>query len=177
MSIQSKEELEQFYDRPDPWNYSNNEADLARRARLLAVIPRRQYGHVLDIGCGNGFVTSRLPGNTITGIDISSNAISYATAIADSRTTYLQKSLFDLSHTGWTNKFDLIVITGVLYRQYIGQGLLLASVIIDDLLSPGGHLVSAHILEWYESRFPYTTMAREYYQYKEYTHVLEVYEK
>lgn len=177
MPIQSKDELEQFYDRPDPWNYSDNDADLVRRARLLAVIPRRQYAQVLDIGCGNGFVTSRLPGEAITGVDLSSNAISYATAVADSRTTYLQKSFFDLSQAGWTNQFDLVVITGVLYPQYIGQSLLLASTIIDDLLSPGGHLISAHISECYRFRFPYTTLTREYYQYRDYTHVLEVYEK
>lgn len=86
-------------------------------------------------------------------------------------------SLFDLAHTEWTQHFDLIVITGILYPQYIGEGFLLASSIIDDLLMPGGHLVSAHIMEWYKFKFPYITISREYYQYREYTHVLEVYEK
>lgn len=177
MSIQSKEELEQFYDRPDPWNYSTNEADLARRARLLAAIPQREYRQVLDVGCGNGFVTSRLPGDAVIGIDLSVNAISYAMENANPRTTYRQMSLFDIPQAGWSGIFDLVVITGVLYDQYIGQGRLLASTIIDDVLAPGGHVVSAHILEWYRPLFPYTTVSREYYQYKEYTHVLEVYEK
>jgi hypothetical protein len=74
-------------------------------------------------------------------------------------------------------RFDLVVITGVLYPQYIGEGQRLVYTIIDDLLEAGGHLVSAHIAEWYQCRFPYISVTREYYRYREFSHVLEVYIK
>jgi 2-polyprenyl-3-methyl-5-hydroxy-6-metoxy-1,4-benzoquinol methylase len=177
MSIQSRDELERVYTSPDPWGYSGNKDDVIRRSRLLSVLPKRHYERVLDIGCGDGFVTRQLPGDSIVGIDLSANAIAFANSPADSRIKYQQMSFFDLPHAGWAHSFDLIVITGVLYPQYIGEGNRLATVIVDELLKDGGHLVTAHIFEWYRLRFPYTALVREYYGYREYTHVLEVYEK
>ncbi len=174
MPVQSREELEQWYEKPDPWGYETNPDDLNRRAMLLSVLPRKRYKNVLDIGCGDGFVTWRLPGDSIVGVDISANAIAYAKSKNHPNVEYLQKSLFELPEMGWQHRFDLIVITGVLYPQYIGEGRMLAYTIIDDLLELGGHLVSAHILEWYHCRFPYITLTREYYRYREYSHILEV---
>ena len=175
--LQSIDELETWYEKPDPWDYENNPDDLKRRAMLLSVLPEKQYRKVLDIGCGDGFVTVRLPGEEIIGIDISANAISHASKKTLPHIEYHRYSLFDLPELGWDQSFDLIVITGVLYPQYVGDSELLAYVIIDDLLQPGGHLVSCHIEEWYRARFPYITLKREYYPYREHTHILEVYLK
>jgi SAM-dependent methyltransferase len=177
MSVQSKEELDGFYTERDPWGYRSNKDDAMRRARLLSVIPRKQYCRVLEIGCGDGFVTSQLPGDAVIGIDLSRRAIEYARGQADVRTTFRQMSLFDLPYAGWRNTFDLIVIAGMLYPQFIGEGARLVTLIVDDLLLPGGHLITAHIFEWYRLRFPYTTLSRQYYRYREYSHVLEAYQK
>lgn len=175
--LQPLDELEEWYEKPDPWEYENNPDDLNRRAMLLSVLPKREYRRVLDIGCGDGFVTVRLPGREIIGTDISANAIRHAVKNKPSHIAYFQHSLFDLPGQGWDESFDLIVITGVLYPQYIGNSESLTYVIIDDLLQSGAHLVSCHIDEWYKARFPYITLRREYYPYREYTHVLEVYQK
>ncbi len=177
MAVQSKGDLEHFYERPDPWGYEDNPGDLNRRARLLAALPEKPYARVLDIGCGEGFVTSRLPGDLVVGIDLSANAVARAKSRSESHVTYMQRSLFDLPHAWRTELFDLIVVTGVLYPQYIGRAYLLAFTIIDNLLKVGGHLVCSHIFDWYKFRFPYTTLTREYYRYRDYTHVLEVYVK
>lgn len=175
--LQSIEELEKWYEKPDPWDYENNPDDLRRRAMLLSILPEKKYKKILDIGCGDGFVTVRLPGEEIIGIDISANAIGHARKNALPHIKYHQCSLFDLPGLGWGQSFDLIVITGVLYPQYVGNSESLAYIIVDDLLQPGGHLVSCHIEEWYRARFPYITLECEYYPYREYTHVLEVYLK
>ncbi len=176
MSIQSRDELEKWYQTPDPWGYEGNADDLNRRAMLLSVLPKKRYARVLDIGCGDGFVTHRLPGAAIVGVDLSEKAIEYAKRRETPHIDYRQLSLFDLPGAE-LGRFDLVVITGVLYPQYIGDGHLLAYTIVDDLLEPGGHLVCAHITEWYRCRFPYTTISREYYRYREYSHILEVYVK
>jgi predicted TPR repeat methyltransferase len=178
-SLQPLEEIEAWWENPDPWQYENNPDDINRRAMLLSVLPARQYQKVLDIGCGNGFVTERLPGKKIIGIDVSENALCHArkNAKAKKHITYLHHSFFDLPHLGWEDSFDLVIVTGVLYPQYIGKSEMLTYLIVDSLLKKSGHLVSCHIDEWYTCRFPYTTLTREYYPYREYNHILEVYVK
>ncbi len=175
--LQPIEELERWYEKPDPWHYEANPEDLNRRAMLLAVLPKREYESVLDIGCGDGFITKRLPGRRITGIDVSANAVRWAQLQAAPHITYVQHSLFDIPELEWEEKFDLVVATGVFYPQYLAQSTKLVYEIIDQILRPGGILVSAHILEWYTARFPYITLHREYYSYRDYTHILEVYQK
>jgi len=175
--LQSKEELESWYQKEDPWDYEKNPDDLARRTILLSAIPKKKYRNVLDIGCGNGFITNYLPGEKIIGVDISSKAVQFAKKNAPSHIEYFPYSIFDLPFLKWENSFDLIVITGVLYPQYIGNSEKLVYSIIDDLLLPNGILVSCHIEEWYHSRFPYISLHREYYSYRDYVHLLEVYLK
>jgi predicted TPR repeat methyltransferase len=175
--LQPLQELETWWERPDPWEYENNPDDLNRRAMLLSVLPRKKYKRILDIGCGNGFVTHRLPGEEIIGIDVSANAIHHARESAPPHIQYHPHSLFQLPHLKWKQEFDLIVITGVLYPQYIGRSNRLVYLILDDLLKTEGDLVCCHIEEWYGSRFPYVTLSRDFYPYREYVHVLEVYRK
>ncbi|MGB9697806.1 MAG: class I SAM-dependent methyltransferase [Thermodesulfobacteriota bacterium] len=175
--LQNKEELEKWYENPDPWGYEKNPEDLNRKAILLSAIPKKPYKKVLDIGCGNGFITNSLPGEKIIGIDISSRAIEYAKRTCPPHIEFFPYSIFDLPFLGWGKDFDLIVITGVLYPQYIGNSEKLIYTIIDDLLICRGILVCCHIEEWYSARFPYITLHREYYSYREYVHILEVYLK
>jgi predicted TPR repeat methyltransferase len=175
--LQPLEELEEFYQKRDPWNYQDTADDATRKAMLLSVLPERSFERVLDIGCGDGFVTECLPGDQIIGVDVSANAIMHAKEKGMPHIEFLQHSLFDLPALGWGQGFDLIVITGVLYPQYIGDSEMLVYTIVDDLLKPGGCLVSCHIEDWYRARFPYITTHREYYAYREYFHLLEVYTK
>lgn len=177
--LQPITDLEKWWTKPDPWDYEKNPDDQNRRAMLLSLLPQKKYNRVLDIGCGNGFVTKRLPGEEVIGVDISENAIKHARIICKEQKhiTYHKHTLFDLQNAGWDNSFDLIIITGVLYPQYMGKSSRLVYLIIDQLLRPCGHLVSCHIEEWYTSRFPYTTIQREYYPYREYSHILEIYLK
>lgn len=177
--LQSLDELEKCWEESDPWEYENNPSDLNRRAMLLSVLPKKQYNKILDIGCGDGFITARLPGKEIIAIDISKKAIQQAKKKNKdfAHIKFHAYSIFDLPTLKWDQSFDLIVVTGVLYGQYIAQGKMLAYTIIDNLLIPGGHLVSCHIDEWYNSRFPYSTLYRGYYSYREYSHLLEVYLK
>lgn len=174
--IQSKEELETWYGTTDPWDYENDAEDLKRKKILLGEIPDRAYQSVLDIGCGNGFITNELPGDSILGVDLSENAINYANANnKKAHVSYQAKNIFDLYDLGQT--FDLVVITGVLYSQYIGSSNNLIHIIIDKVLKKDGVLVSVHINDWYTCRFPYNLFREHLYSYKQYLHRLEVYQK
>jgi SAM-dependent methyltransferase len=172
--IQSKDELENWYSEADPWGYYENPQDIMRKARILLAIPQLNYENILDIGSGNGFLTNELPGKQITGLDISEKAVQWSNEHAAPNARYLCGSLFDIPDLNLP-PMDLIVITGVLYPQYIAESIRLVYVLIDRLLKPGGILVCSHIYEWYKVRFPYLTVSREYFAYREFSQVLEVY--
>jgi predicted TPR repeat methyltransferase len=180
--IQNKTDLNNFYKKEDPWGYENNAEDIKRKSILLnelvkLPLPKR----ILDIGCGSGFVTRELRAEeSIIGVDISKQAILQAKKLdLDKSHRYIAKNMFDLTRGGVNEKrnFDMILITGVMYPQYIGKSKTVMYQIIDELLSRNGILVTVHIDEWYTSRFPYILVKNLVYKYREYQHILEVYIK
>jgi predicted TPR repeat methyltransferase len=180
-TIQSKQELDSFYSEQDPWQYTDHPDDARRKMELLSLIPPREFERTLDIGCGNGFLTFDLPGKAVTGVDLSSSAVAWASQTRDmrddaARFSFVAASLFELDPTR-LGLFDLIVITGVLYPQYIGRSSSLVRQRVDALLEEGGILVSCHIDEWSPPRFPYTALDVELYAYRGHTHRLEIYRK
>lgn len=179
--IQSGDDLDRFYVEQDPWGYANHPDDGRRKIELLSLIPLIKFRRTLDIGCGNGFLTFDLPGLDVVGVDISAAAVSWAEHARNvhpdgRRFSFFASSLFDLDPEK-TGSFDLIVITGVLYPQYIGKTASLARQKIDSLLEEGGVLVSCHISEWHPPRFPYNTLDVAIYPYRNHTHRLEIYRK
>ena len=146
--MQTKEEIEDWHSIKDPWQYNTHPDDKKRLEILLEELPKLNYKNVLDIGCGQGFLTKHLPGDHILGVDISNQAIKHAKTHNISNIDFKQASIFGLNEM-LDKKFDLIVITGVLYSQYIGKSSSLIYKIIDSLLVPKGILVSVHINDWY----------------------------
>ncbi len=174
--IQDIKAIEQWYQNDDPWGYESHPDDAKRVKILLSELPNDRYKRVLDIGCGHGFVTRALPGDEVLGIDISEKAIAQAKSLETERLHFIPCSLFDVGNLPGP-PFDLIVITGVLYAQYIGRSLPHVYRIIDRMLANNGLLVCVHIDEWYRARFPYLLMHKTFYPYREYTHRLEIYVK
>ncbi len=177
--IQSQEELEEWYQKDDPWEYEDSFDDIKRRDILLAELPKRNYKNVLDIGCGHGFVTRELPGKKITGLDMSERAVAHANKEAkkNKNLSYVAGDLFKVHELFPEQKFDLIIITGVLYPQYIGNSKILVYHLIDQILEKGGILMSVHISDWYVSHFPYLQLEKLIYDYRSYTHIMEIYQK
>lgn len=174
--LQSIGELESWHQTSDPWGYETHPDDRKRKHILLSELPVRKYERVLDIGCGQGFITRDLPGEKVTGIDISKEAILKARESSESRLTFRQASIFDLLLPP-VQSYDLIIITGLIYQQYVGHASTLIYHIIDTQLAQHGVLVSVHIDQWYQARFPYLMLKEHLYEYREFIHRLEVYEK
>ena len=174
--IQKKNDIEEWYNKRDPWGYNKNPEDFKRKEILLSELPKKKYNNVLDIGCGQGFITQSLPGENIYGIDISQSAIDFAKKDFGEKCVFISGSIFEIQKLV-DIKFDLIVITGVMYPQYIGKASILIYLIIDNILNKGGNLVSVHINEWYNAQFPYLKIKQMFYDYRKYSHNLEIYTK
>lgn len=174
--LQPIKDLEKWFEKKDPWGYENNSEDKKRKNILLSELPNRTYKRTLDIGCGHGYITKVLPGKSVLGVDISNNAIKQAKQFTTSKLHFETCSLFNLNNKGY-NKFDLILITGVLYPQYIGNSYTYIYDVIDKMLNTNGILVSIHINEWYRGRFPFFFLKEKFYRYRDFVHRLEVYIK
>lgn len=175
--IQSKKNLDKFHNDIDPWDYEKSNDDLIRRDILLREISEFSPKSILDIGCGQGFITSKLNADEIMGIDISSRAIEHAKLQnKNKKIQYFNLSIFELFDFN-NSKFDMILITGVLYPQYIGDSSSLIYSLIDRILLTGGTLVNVHIDEWYRCSWPYIKIKDLHYPYRTYTHKLEIFRK
>ena len=177
--MQTKAELEAFYSSDDPWDYDASPDDAARVARVLAAIPKREYERTLDIGCGNGFLTVRLPGEHVIGVDLSERAVAAAARRAErvgSAARFEALSLFELPDAE-LGTFDLVVTSGVFYPQYIGRATAVVTEILRCVVRPGGVLISAHIDDWCRYRPPFTSLAISVDPYREFVHRLEVFQR
>lgn len=106
MTVQSKQSLEEWYKDPDPWGYETNPDDIARKQKILDILAEHgPYFRALDIGCGEGWITKDLPSPEIHGIERS-----------DAAAERLPDNVTRLHEPYGT--YDLIVCTGVLYKQY-----------------------------------------------------------
>ena len=176
--IQPIDELESFHKKRDPWGYETNRSDQIRKEILLNELCDFKCSNILDIGCGQGFITKILKGNKVFGVDVSLEAIKYAKLNNSIKNIeYLQGSIFDLNNLFKSKSFDLIIITGVLYKQYLGDSSSLIYHIIDNLLMDKGRLITVHIDEWKLCSFPYRKIKELKYPYREYIHNLEIYYK
>lgn len=155
--MQSREELDEWYANPDPWGFQTNPADADRKARILAAIkrPGPKYKRALDVGCGEGWITKDLPAALIHGLEWSTKARARIPAPV-------------VAVEEPEGKYDLIVVSGVLYAQYDYKS-------IHDLVpkhaGKGAVVVTCHIKDW-EYPLPGEPEHTEEFPYREYTEVL-----
>ena len=156
--MQSKEELEDWYKVEDPWEYKIIEDDRIRLQYILDFLEPNVYEKVLDIGCGEGFVTKDLPGKEIYGIEISDNAA-----------LRLPKNIIRLHEP--VSKYDLVCTTGTLYPQYNHNQ------IYDWVIkSSSKHIFIAGIKDWLIDYDFGKLIKEKEFKYREYTQVFRLYE-
>lgn len=167
-------ELEEMYDSPDPWSYEDNFWDYKRVAEMKIATQSLKPINVLDIGCGNGFMTQHLPGDRIVGIDISRKAIDYASNRGIPNAVFLCGSIQNAVSLCVGEKFDLICITGVLYDKWVGTDYGKIISIIRQLSAPVSTLLTCHIAEWYKIIMPFDLLYEKKYRYRDHTHLLNI---
>jgi SAM-dependent methyltransferase len=180
-AIQSRHDLERLYRDPDPFKDEKNPNSAKRRDFLISEIPSGPYQRTLDIGCGNGFITRALPGDAVVGLDIAAAAVEAAKQHPQnnvSRLSFRQGTLFHLEALLADNgPFDLVVLSNILYPQYIGFAKAFVYQQVDAILAQGGTLVCCHDDALYRARFPYLMLREQFFVYEGKTLRLEVYHK
>lgn len=156
---QSKQDLEDWYSKKDPWGYNDNSDDKVRKQVILdAISPYAPFKRALDIGAGEGFITKDLPAKEIEAIEVS-----------DSASERLPSHIKRVKKP--TDKYDLIILTGVLYDQYEGQKLIDWAKEHCD-----GIIVTCNIKDWEINPLPADAMVHTYeFPYRTYTQSLKVY--
>jgi SAM-dependent methyltransferase len=157
--MQTKEELELWYQNSDPWAYKITKDDLDRRHKICKILESYlPYERALDIGCGEGFVTEHIRANVIHGIEISDKAAKRFS----SKITRVHEP---------DGKYDLVTTTGTMYPQYNHQQ------IYDWVMNSAARIILiAGIKDWL---IPYKygkILYREEFTYREYVQQVTVYE-
>ena len=106
-------------DRDDPWGFETRWYEERKRAVLLASLPARDYGSVLEVGCSTGVLTLELAarvreGGSVLGIDLSAHAVERAEArlSAHPEASALRMRVPEEWPDG---RFDLVVISEIGY--------------------------------------------------------------
>lgn len=147
-TMQTKEELNNWYSIPDPWKYETNPDDLLRKKKILNQLTG-QFKRALDIGAGEGFITKDLPAKTIEAIEVS-----------DLAAKRLPSGILRVAEP--TGEYDLILATGVFYDQYDWKQM--HQWILDHAK---GLVLTSNIKSW-EHPLPVKPFYEEDYQYREY---------
>ena len=136
---------------PDPWACSDKKYryQLLKYAKLIALLPKREYRKALDVGCGLGMLTRLLSPHVgdALGVELSQVAVVNATklSIDYANLRFKQGDVLALQKVV-EGTYDLIVLADVLYylspldeatKQTIIQ-------IVISLLEPGGTILLAN---------------------------------
>tara|TARA_R100001460_G_scaffold19393_2_gene40459 strand:- start:109 stop:618 length:510 start_codon:yes stop_codon:yes gene_type:complete len=109
---ETKQKLEKWYEKEDPWNYKKKPHAIKRKEIILKmsaeycgkILKKDKFENALEIGAGEGWITKDLPAHNIYGYELSENAKSR-----------WPKNINDFDSN---IKYDLIIAPGVLYEQY-----------------------------------------------------------
>lgn len=151
--MDTSEYNEKFYS-----NIFNNEAkryysiQKKKINTVLNLMEKHKKGKVLDIGCGDGFISSLLVSTTgakVYGVDISNNAVEKARKkgiVAKAMDVNKRKFPFE------ANSFDAVFCGDLLEHLYDTEKLLEN---ISEVLKPNGYLIISvpNIASWYNRGF------------------------
>lgn len=157
--MQTKQELEEWYEQDDPWEYTVTPDDIYRKRFYLTVLEGlgECYDRALDVGAGEGFITGDLPAKQIHAIEMSDNAASR-----------LPKNVERVFAP--EGEYDLVLVTGLLYRQYDHEQI--ARLVLE---AASKHVCIGGIQDWLLP-YPFGRLIETFrFPYREYTSVFNVY--
>ncbi|OQP61076.1 hypothetical protein A3860_04990 [Niastella vici] len=121
------------------WDYLNDDLEAQRYDAIIqAVQAYGRNGYILEVGCGEGILQSRMPPGSYSsylGIDISEVAIKKAGRLCDQTTQYVRA---DMETYIPKSRFDVIIFNESLYYAREPVKLLVQYA---HFLKQGGHMI------------------------------------
>lgn len=164
-------DIEKYYAaNPDPWGYQTNPHDIHRKERIIAVCQSLgiMFQSILDIGCGEGWITKDLPAAYKFGIEVSETAISRWPEC-------IQR------YPAEEPLVDVAIATGILYSHYDYQ------LFLKKLTCAGQFVLTCNIKTWEVEPIRNPKWMKEIYKleqiyveefpYREYMQMLRVFRK
>lgn len=139
------------YRKHDTYNYSGSEEERIKRERIAAFLSDRRYANILEVGCGEGFMTTVLSplGDRLLGIDISRVAVKRARRMhADNpRVSFKIADVFTFQPH---ESYDLITCSEILcYLNFKQIDQAVRNLV--TRLTPGGRLLAVDVFASGES--------------------------
>ncbi|MDC0723652.1 class I SAM-dependent methyltransferase [Nannocystis bainbridge] len=137
------------YERVDPWGYAASRYDELKRAMAAYGLQGRRARHLLDVGCGEGFLARHLRahGERISLVDISAAAVERARARVEVAGEDHVGDALTVLRGLRSGEYDAIVISELLYYlapfPFSRYGRALRREVM-RVLAPGGLLVLVH---------------------------------
>jgi predicted TPR repeat methyltransferase len=113
--------MDNLWERGDPWDFESSAYERDRCVQLLKMLDGRRYAHVLEIGCGAGYLTRLLAphADRLVALDVSQTAIERARDLSAGHTgvDFRVANIMD-SQPQVDGPWDLIVFSDTIY--YLG---------------------------------------------------------
>ena len=166
----------------DPYQYWGNPEDAKRLNHLQHFLGDANPTLTADVGCGEGFITEHLPGKEIYAFEKSRAALD---TFRGRMSKTKRNSLGTIHYVNWNvfdappleNKFDLVIITGLLYPHLLESAGNLAVENICKLGRRGATYISVHVSEWGSFAPPLDLIDEHMYSYRNQVHKIEVFRK
>lgn len=126
----------------DPWGFTSRWYEQRKRALTLAALPDPGYGHILEIGCSIGILSTDLVSRCekLTCVEGDPTALAQAWQRLPESVSLVQAWLPD----GWpAGRYDLVVLSEVCYYLDVPTLTALLDLVERDL-TPGGTVVACH---------------------------------
>ncbi|MDT0183057.1 bifunctional PIG-L family deacetylase/class I SAM-dependent methyltransferase [Microbacterium sp. ARD31] len=142
------EYFEQFFGRhDDPWGFDSRWYEQRKRSVLLAALPTRGLGRVLEIGCATGALTAELASraDSVLAVDVAQAAVDRARArlAGEPHGERVTVTRLDVPGQWPSGTFDTIVLSEVGY--YLSDDDLAAAIArMDGALAADGVVVACH---------------------------------
>ncbi|WP_045218686.1 class I SAM-dependent methyltransferase [Desulfonatronum thioautotrophicum] len=133
------------YRKQDTYNYATSEEERIKRDRIAAFLNDRHYANILEVGCGEGYMTTVMAplGDRLLGIDISKIAVERAKRMhaENPRISFQQADVFTFQPP---DAYDLITCSEILCYLNLEQINLAVRNLVAHL-TPGGRLLAVDV--------------------------------
>lgn len=130
----------------DPWNFETSEYEAKKYAATIAALPKKQYEHVLELGCSIGVLTQLLAQKSkhLLATDVSQKALDLAARRCE-KSGNISFRKMDFSKELPDSRYDLIMVSEVAYYLSPGDWESAAGNLYHRL-EPEGNIVLVHWL-------------------------------